>query len=1037
MPADEGRKWAIESQEEYCKGLLTAAKDTLDGTAPDEKELRNHLGNLSYTKDALKKLYRDLQDDNLKREDVTKEQLSACYQREREMIVPVEEMMRRLDERLNPKESSSRSWFPHLKLETFTGEMGKFQAFIDSFEASIDLRTDIPEVDKLNILKSYLKGDPYTLVNTFQVTAKNYKSAKEILKNRYGNQCRYELNLAKEFADLKSPSHNLKELNRFHSVYEATLRSMENVGCDLKACEWLVIRMLKSKLREDTWTSLNSICNVESCTLQEFRKGYSQLLAMMEAMPKDEKAQHKFIARKEDQDKFSENPNATSQKQKGYWHRDKEDIGNYHISSREDKQRSASKKTTKGASSNPTFRQESQCLLCNGDHHFFSCSTYPTVEERQRRTAQLHRCLLCFRGHHASDCNTKLQMCGRCKQGKHHALFCQGASTAPTEDDAQVDPVVLSVDAGREVRNGAIPTVQAFVGGPNGSVSTRVFLDLGAQKTFVSADFIKQQKITPTGSVDLAITGFTGPWPKRDFETVTLEVTVGDKSEKIDAVVVEKLPERIHTKGLKGTVRYLRKKGIKLADPSLDEDVVPNLGILMGTDYALNFLKGVTTIDGIKLFETSGGYAPVGPLPSEFIQSGTTVTSVTVANVYIQIDPDLSKPTLSEEFVPQQWEVGLLNKEEITERIKEAQVTPSTHYLPHVSVIKNSETTPVEMVSDSSAKQDNKPNSLKDSLYSGPSLNGKIGKVLTKFRTGPVATAVDVSKALVRAGLGKEDRDFTSLSWPENPNDTQSSSITFRSWYVLFGATSTPFLLQTMAEANIPLQYGGNNASELGEAVNLEPDGDQKSLGFNWNSIGDALNMMVLEFECGPLTKRKFLSSLSRVSDPLGLLSPLAIAAWVFKQETCKLQFAWVSLLPVTIPEQRKANAKRLKGLSQISFPEETCCESEAYDLVFCYALHRATYVNEVVQTLQLVMSKAKTLRTTVELTKIYVRIKPQQCVRDTLTNVQFENLHLWSRNKVVREEWPVRFLNRTWSLINSWELTLSTIVDFSPPPGC
>ena len=60
----------------------------------------------------------------------------------------------------DPERPTSRGLLPSLKVEVFQGEVGKFQACIDSFEASIDSRTDIRAVDTLNLLKSYLKGPP-------------------------------------------------------------------------------------------------------------------------------------------------------------------------------------------------------------------------------------------------------------------------------------------------------------------------------------------------------------------------------------------------------------------------------------------------------------------------------------------------------------------------------------------------------------------------------------------------------------------------------------------------------------------------------------------------------------------------------------------------------------------------------------------------------------------------------------------------------------------------------------------------------------
>ena len=118
----------------------------------------------------------------------------------------------------DPERPTSRGLLPSLKIEVFQGEVGKFQAFIDSFEASIDSRTDIRAADKLNLLKNYLKGPPLTLVESFRATAEKYTAAVQTLKDRHSNQLRYELTLVRGFLDLKAPAHNLKELNYYHST---------------------------------------------------------------------------------------------------------------------------------------------------------------------------------------------------------------------------------------------------------------------------------------------------------------------------------------------------------------------------------------------------------------------------------------------------------------------------------------------------------------------------------------------------------------------------------------------------------------------------------------------------------------------------------------------------------------------------------------------------------------------------------------------------------------------------------------------------
>ena len=165
MPAEQRLKRAIASHQKHSDELQALVRTTLDEPTPDEAELRKLQRDLAYTEEALKRLYKELHDHYMdpEKDNVPQEDLDTCYKNERDQVLPLGELLRQVGERLKPRESSSRSWWPHMKLETFTGELGKFQSWIDSFEASVDLRTDLHEMEKLNILKKkgHLKGYPY------------------------------------------------------------------------------------------------------------------------------------------------------------------------------------------------------------------------------------------------------------------------------------------------------------------------------------------------------------------------------------------------------------------------------------------------------------------------------------------------------------------------------------------------------------------------------------------------------------------------------------------------------------------------------------------------------------------------------------------------------------------------------------------------------------------------------------------------------------------------------------------------------------
>ncbi|XP_069187734.1 uncharacterized protein [Procambarus clarkii] len=87
-------------------------------------------------------------------------------------------------------------------------------------------------------------------------------------------------------------------------------------------------------------------------------------------------------------------------------------------------------------------------------------------------------------------------------------------------------------------------------------------------------------------------------------------------------------------------------------------------------------------------------------------------------------------------------------------------------------------------------------------LRERPSLTQKLYDILLKFRLKYAYTA-EISKAFLRVGLQEEDRDFAKFLWVKNPEDLNSPIVTYRFSSVLFGTTSSPFLLQATLDIHL------------------------------------------------------------------------------------------------------------------------------------------------------------------------------------------------------------------------------------------
>ena len=135
-------------------------------------------------------------------------------------------------------------------------------------------------------------------------------------------------------------------------------------------------------------------------------------------------------------------------------------------------------------------------------------------------------------------------------------------------------------------------------------------------------------------------------------------------------------------------------------------------------------------------------------------------------------------------------EDGIIERVPVEEIAKGAG---ATHYLPHRPVVReDKQTTKIRAVFDASCKV-NGP-SLNECLYAGPNLIAKIFDILVRFRCNKIGLLADIKQAFLNVEIDKEHRDYLRFLWYDS-NSEQSQKVVYRFLRVVFGVTSSPFLL--------------------------------------------------------------------------------------------------------------------------------------------------------------------------------------------------------------------------------------------------
>ena len=103
------------------------------------------------------------------------------------------------------------------------------------------------------------------------------------------------------------------------------------------------------------------------------------------------------------------------------------------------------------------------------------------------------------------------------------------------------------------------------------------------------------------------------------------------------------------------------------------------------------------------------------------------------------------------------------------------------------------ETTKLRVVYDASVRSEGP--SLNNCLYTGPKFNQNIFDILVRFCSYRFALTADIEKASLMITVKQTDHDALSFLWVDNIKEGELKVVSLRFTRVVFGVSSSPFLL--------------------------------------------------------------------------------------------------------------------------------------------------------------------------------------------------------------------------------------------------
>ncbi|XP_071581069.1 uncharacterized protein [Temnothorax nylanderi] len=337
-----------------------------------------------------------------------------------------------------------------------------------------------------------------------------------------------------------------------------------------------------------------------------------------------------------------------------------------------------------------------------------------------------------------------------------------------------------------------------------------------------------------------------------------------------------------------------------------------------------------------------------------------------------------NKAALYREFLDEYEKLGHMTKVSDTDsQSSHSQV----YYIPHHAVFRESSvTTQLRVVFNASCATSN-GTSLNHHLLIGPKLQRDLAAVILLWRQHQFVFTADIAKMYRQILIDNRDVDYQRILWRSSPSEPVAD---YRLLTVTYGTASAPYLalrvllqlvkdhedefplaalvlllltyvddctfgadnrelalkirdqlIALLAKGGFRLRKWASNCPELLSDIDpsdhslardkdLHADEPLKILGVAWNPESDSFHFRVTTPPNPGQTKRAVLSTIAKLFDPLGWVTPVIVVAKIFMQRLWTLKCDWDDVLPGDLLEQWREYHSQLPRLKLISIPRWT-----------------------------------------------------------------------------------------------------------------
>ncbi|ODM96042.1 hypothetical protein Ocin01_10639 [Orchesella cincta] len=254
------------------------------------------------------------------------------------------------------------------------------------------------------------------------------------------------------------------------------------------------------------------------------------------------------------------------------------------------------------------------------------------------------------------------------------------------------------------------------------------------------------------------------------------------------------------------------------------------------------------------------------------------------------------------------------------------EVIGKTYYLPHHFVYKTGMTeNKFRVVFDGSFKSSSNI-SLNDCLLVGPTIQSDLFTILLRFRTHQIVIKADIGKMFRQFWIHPDHQDYQRIVWratPQEPlRDYRLKTITYGTAAASYQSTRCVEELARENKEKYPIA-----SKALSEDSYVDDLMSGTSTTTEAIKVSQDLQTIVSNTftTSSKVTKKILLSEIAKVFDPLGFLSPVIIREKILLQELWKADLSWNDELPEHILQQWLQYNQEKKISAASSFPGASC----------------------------------------------------------------------------------------------------------------